>query len=1192
MDSMDSNEIRTGNGDKNEIGIKEQNTAESNIAENNIVNNNTAENTVKIKIDTDAAADAAYNNYNYYTTADESNISKVSLIKDFNIIIKAVNAAKQGITIADISLPDQPLIFVNPAFLCLTGYPLNEIIGRNCRFLQGKDTDHDAVDKIRKAIKAGNEITVTLLNYKKDGTPFWNELRLSPVKDENGEVTHYIGLQLDVSKELEMRRQLEVAAVSDALTELPNRKALEEHLTQAVERANRSGLALGVGFIDIDDFKLINDTYGHQAGDNFLKTIAKRITLSIRKVDYAARIGGDEFIVIFENINKDNIDELKPLLDRLHDAISEPIVLSDGIIVKEEASMGLVVCFDGNCNDTAEIMRKADYALYAAKSAKANRKTWWVLADEAIPAVDIAKEYIDTPYGEEVARLLIPAKNKLLDIKDEFIELFYDSLAISDGPKEVLSELTNEEFDRLKLEQGNHFEKMIDPYLNMEEHKKIADAAGIVHVGSGVEIDWLIKSYDLYLNILQHNLMGSIRMRPALSIISRRLTLDARWQIEIYKVLEKERNTAFKKIDDLVWKAINYGELIEGTVNILSGLKEICGVVIGRTDAQGIFRAEAISGKPIETYFTELDNGIGEPVMRDPERPEGQGKIGEAYRTGEIQIVVNYTKDKKVLLWKDLYKSLNAKSAAMVPLKLDEEVFAVLVIFIPFVGGFGSPAHKEFLSYLHHIVSLGLEKLKTSADLPEVQSVSQRGIHRALLHGGGLVMYYQPVINLKTGEFVKIEALARLKNGDAVLSPGQFLPSFKAECLYELYKKGLELMFEDYRLMLKENINVDVSINLPPYGLIDKRYAEITKKIIDGAKIFDTGSYAEDILTKDLNIKDNEEIDEINSKNKSTNVSTNISDKKCSGKLWIELLESDVLELNDIEKKFKPWLEMGIHFAEDDLGSGYSSLLRLRQLPFELVKIDQGLVRGAHHDPLTVIELIAHLTDLSQSLDRVVVVEGLECRGLIEAATILGADFGQGYAIAKPMSVEDLIAWAHNTAKDGAGYYNYSNLSIVSTKSSNAGSGVSSDVYSNSTSNSTSDSNSASDLITTSDSYKIADLNKNRNLTNDATDAINANKNDVRITFLGALAKLLRFERRLKVVGISSLDSRATISSEQCGLEDCIDKSNLKGTDLDEAHKMLHNTAVKYDIHSAEYRLARENFIKLLKKYLPIDLDV
>lgn len=1159
---MDNNKIRSGDSDKNEIETKEQNTAV-----NNAVNKNTDENTVQIKIDTDAA----YNKYNYYATADENNISKVSLIKDFNIIIKAVNSAKQGITIADISLPDQPLIFANPAFISLTGYPLNEIIGRNCRFLQGKDTEHDAVDKIRKAIETGNEITVTLLNYKKDGTPFWNELHLSPVKDENGEVTHYIGLQLDVSKELEMRRQLEVAAVSDALTELPNRKALEEHLTQAVERANRSGLALGVGFIDIDDFKLINDTYGHQAGDNFLKTIAKRITLNIRKVDYAARIGGDEFIVIFENINKDNIDELKPLLDRLHGAISEPVVLSDGIIVNEEASMGLVICFDGNCNDTAEIMRKADYALYAAKSAKANRKTWWVLADEAIPAVDIAKEYIDTPYGEEVARLLIPAKNKLLDIKDEFIELFYDSLAISDGPKEVLSELTNEEFDRLKLEQGNYFEKMIDPYLNMEEHKKIADAAGIIHVGSGVEIDWLIKSYDLYLNILQHNLMGSIRMRPALSTISRRLTLDARWQIEVYKELEKERNAAFKKIDDLVWKAINYGELIEGTVNILSGLKEICGVVIGRTDAQGIFRAEAISGIPIETYFTELDNGIGRPVMRDSERPEGQGKIGEAYRTGEIQIVRNYIKDKSVSLWNDLYKSLNAKSAAMIPLKLDEEVFAVLVIFVPFVGGFGSPAHKEFLNYLYHIISLGLEKLKTSVDLPEMQSVSQRGIHRKLLHGGGLAMYYQPVINLKTGEFVKVEALARLKNGNAVLSPGQFLPSYKAECLYELYKNGLELMLEDYKLMLKENINVDVSINLPSYGLIDKRYAEITKKIIDGAKIFDTGDYTEGNRIKDINTENKGEV------NESTVVSGNISDRKRSGKLWIELLESDVLELNDIEKKFKPWIDMGVHFAEDDLGSGYSSLLRLRQLPFELVKIDQGLVRGAHHDPLTVIELISHLTDLAQALDRVVVVEGLECRGLIEAATILGADFGQGYAIAKPMPVEDLIAWAHNAVEGGADYYTYSNLSIKSQSTKL---------------DLTPSSDNVSDLNGTSNSYKIADSNKNINSTNDANEANNANNNDIKITFLGALANLLRFERRLKVVGISSSDSRVIISSEKCGLEDCINKSNLKGTDLDEAHKILHNTAVQYNIHSAEYRSARENFIKLLRKYLPIDLNV
>jgi len=112
---------------------------------------------------------------------------------------RALDAAAEGITIADARLPDQPLIYVNKGFERLTGYPADGVLGRNCRFLQGDSSDPSTVSDIRHAIQEGRECVVELLNYRKDGTPFWNRLSITPVTDDSGEVTHFIGVQSDVT---------------------------------------------------------------------------------------------------------------------------------------------------------------------------------------------------------------------------------------------------------------------------------------------------------------------------------------------------------------------------------------------------------------------------------------------------------------------------------------------------------------------------------------------------------------------------------------------------------------------------------------------------------------------------------------------------------------------------------------------------------------------------------------------------------------------------------------------------------------------------------------------------------------------------------------------------------------------------------------------------------------------------------
>ncbi len=138
----------------------------------------------------------------------------------FRLRDRAIQAVTQGILISDPSQPDNPIIYASPGSLRLTGYAAEEVIGRNCRFLQGKDTDLAAVACLREAFRAGETCTVELRNYRKDGTPFWNELSISPVRDADGRLTHFVGVQVDVTARRSLEEQYRQAQKMDAIGRL------------------------------------------------------------------------------------------------------------------------------------------------------------------------------------------------------------------------------------------------------------------------------------------------------------------------------------------------------------------------------------------------------------------------------------------------------------------------------------------------------------------------------------------------------------------------------------------------------------------------------------------------------------------------------------------------------------------------------------------------------------------------------------------------------------------------------------------------------------------------------------------------------------------------------------------------------------------------------------------------------------
>ena len=148
---------------------------------------------------------------------------------------RALAASAEGITIADARLPDMPLVYANAGFERLTGYSVDEVLGRNCRFLQGSDTEAAAVDRIREAIAGEGGCIVELLNYRKDGEPFWNRLAITPVRDDDGQVTHYIGIQSDLSEQ--KRIESELRSAKAALEAVDRRRTAELESAAATQRA-------------------------------------------------------------------------------------------------------------------------------------------------------------------------------------------------------------------------------------------------------------------------------------------------------------------------------------------------------------------------------------------------------------------------------------------------------------------------------------------------------------------------------------------------------------------------------------------------------------------------------------------------------------------------------------------------------------------------------------------------------------------------------------------------------------------------------------------------------------------------------------------------------------------------------------------------------------------------------------------
>jgi len=268
---------------------------------------------------------------------------------------------------------DQPIIFSNEAFQRRTGYTDAEIVGRSMRVLHGPGTDPAVVERIIDSMHQGRAATAEMVNYTKSGDPYWVEVELMPFTDDAGHISHWVVVGRDITERRHSADAIHRLAYYDVLTGLPNRRLMTERLDAMVAAAN-AGRGLGaVLYIDLDNFKHVNDARGHATGDALLKHTAKSLANVVRKGDTVARLGGDEFVVLLDGLGTDVAGAAAAALavsDKIRAALAEDVTIDDQDY-SSTASIGVALPTRPG-QSVADLLRDADLAMYHAKAAGRN----------------------------------------------------------------------------------------------------------------------------------------------------------------------------------------------------------------------------------------------------------------------------------------------------------------------------------------------------------------------------------------------------------------------------------------------------------------------------------------------------------------------------------------------------------------------------------------------------------------------------------------------------------------------------------------------------------------------------------------------------------------------------------------------------------------------------------------------------
>ena len=293
------------------------------------------------------------------TEAREKVSAQKEAERDLHVQNSAINAASDQIIIVD---TNGKIIFVNKAFEDETGFTAEEVIGQNPRLIKSENQNQAFSKNMWETISKGITWRGEVTNKRKDGSSYVEDMTITPVQNSHQEIEHYIAIRRNVAHRKTYEEQLDHLAHHDSLTGLPNRLSFSDSLEQSIKLANRSSGQLAVMFIDLDNFKNINDTLGHNVGDELLKLVSERLKTCLRESDTLARMGGDEFTVILRDINPGTTAQAAK---RISDSLKSPIIIGNNEMVIT-TSIGISV-YPTDGENAQTLVKNADTAMYKAK---------------------------------------------------------------------------------------------------------------------------------------------------------------------------------------------------------------------------------------------------------------------------------------------------------------------------------------------------------------------------------------------------------------------------------------------------------------------------------------------------------------------------------------------------------------------------------------------------------------------------------------------------------------------------------------------------------------------------------------------------------------------------------------------------------------------------------------------------------
>ncbi len=555
-------------------------------------------------------------------------------------------------------------------------------------------------------------------------------------------------------------------------------------------------------------------------------------------------------------------------------------------------------------------------------------------------------------------------------VAHEVVEDFYGQLAQLPKSRRVLEMLSPEELKHLKARQGESLISLAANELSPEVFEATARHVGWIHAVVGVDSEELIQVQSLIGASTNQHMVWSGFHDPEADEFEKRLIRDLTWQLKAYQDLEQTGQHVLQRITKVAWGARSYVDLINSVVSILIAHKPIGACAIGRPDAEGIFHFEAAAPQGPNSYYSELLSGGGSRITVHADQPGGQGPTGRAWREGRTERIINFAMEPQAAPWREIAARQGLRSCIAIPLgSSGQQPLAILLVHSRLPGGFTGLQQQAFFEMVRTLMDSAFARLDEVGGIHAATPFTARNHFAALVRSDALQMYYQPILDLKTWHIPKVESLVRLWDGDRLLGPGQFLEVLNGDDLLEVFVRGLNQSLSDRRRWLQGGNELDISINLPPAALGDVRYYDA--------------------------------------------ICTALTEYECpAASLTLEVLENQTASLSlGRQTLLDSYRSLGVMLAQDDLGAGQSGLSRLRQLPFDLIKIDRDMATIDEANPLPTLRLIYQLTRLGHALGKRVLVEGVEHENWLAALALLGVDTVQGYAVSKPMPEPEFAVW-------------------------------------------------------------------------------------------------------------------------------------------------------------------------------------